>query len=124
MKYIYVAGPYSAATPEEIERNVWRAIDAGDEILKMGLWPMVPHEHHYWHARHKHDYKDWTELDLAWIRRCDGVYRMHGASPGADREVELARFLGIPIFTTMASLRALADGVRKIREATKAWGLE
>jgi hypothetical protein len=38
------------------------------------------------------------ELDFGWVRRCDAVLRLPGASSGADREVALAERLGLPVF--------------------------
>jgi len=45
-------------------------------------------------------YEHWIEHGLAMVERCDGVWRIPGESPGADREVEHAHQLGIPVFFT------------------------
>jgi hypothetical protein len=45
-----------------------------------------------------HDYELWLEIDFAWVKKCDALIRLPGESSGADREVELARSLGIPVY--------------------------
>jgi len=105
-KYVYVAGPYTG----DEEANVARAIDAATVLLRAGLFPYVPHLSHYWEARHAHHYEVWMELDFGWVRRCDAVLRLQGASSGADREVTLAESLGLPVFHSMESVLAWARG--------------
>ncbi len=50
------------------------------------------------------------ELDMVWVAQCDAVYRLPGASTGADMELELAHKLNIPVF----------HGLRELEE----WRLE
>ena len=38
------------------------------------------------------------------LRSCNGVHRIPGASGGADRDVEVARALGLSIFTELDQL--------------------
>lgn len=40
---VYVAGPYSGATREEIQQNINIAEAAGKGILKAGHTPLIPH---------------------------------------------------------------------------------
>jgi len=94
---IYVAGPYTA-NPEACTA---RAIQAGSKLLENGMAPFVPHLSHYWEKEHSafkaHGYEDWMGIDLSWIRAADCVVRLPGKSAGADREVQLATELGIPV---------------------------
>lgn len=42
----YVAAPYGASTPEEIQRNIARAVFVGALLMRLGegtCWPYVPH---------------------------------------------------------------------------------
>lgn len=96
-RYVYVAGPYTG----DEEANVVRALEAGTKLLGAGLYPYIPHLSHYWEAKYPHHYDVWMELDFGWIRRCDAVLKLPGASKGADREVDLARHLELPVFHTV-----------------------
>jgi len=110
MRFIYIAGPYTAPTAEGIERNVWAAIEAGHRLMDLGFHPFVPHLSHYSEARRPRHYEEWMALDFAWIRKCDAMLRLPGASSGADREVALARELGIPVFEAIESIAVSRSG--------------
>lgn len=51
-----------------------------------------------------YDYPIWLDMCFEQIKRCDALFRMDGFSPGADKEVELAKKLGIPVFHHHGSL--------------------
>jgi hypothetical protein len=104
MRHIYVAGPYTAPDADGVLVNVQRAIDAGNRLLDAGLWPHVPHLTHYLHERRARDYEAWMRLDFAIVERMDALLRLPGPSSGADREVELANQLGLPVFTDEQSV--------------------
>jgi hypothetical protein len=101
---VYVAGPYTAATPAGVEANVARAIEAGHALMDAGFAPFVPHLSHFSEAQRPRPYEDWMGLDLAWLPAAHAVLRLPGASKGADREVAQAVASGIPVFETVASL--------------------
>lgn len=98
--YVYVAGPISNDTIGSVRRaiNVSRALDAG------GCSCYVPHLSVLAEMVAPRDYEDWMELDFAWLKRCDALFRLPGDSPGADREVEEARRLHIPVFVLASDL--------------------
>ena len=100
MKKIYVAGPY---TNGDVAVNVRNAIMAADTIFSAGFIPFVPHLTHFWHLLAPRDYEDWLRLDLVWLESCDGLVRLEGESAGADREVQRAAELGMPIWFGLAS---------------------
>lgn len=100
---VYIAAPYTA----DPDACTAAAITAGNSVLDAGHTPFVPHLAHYWHTLHgPRDYEDWMRIDLAWLRCADAVLRLPGASSGADREVALARELGIPVVTDVTDLPA------------------
>jgi hypothetical protein len=103
MKKIYVASPYSIGDPLA---NVLRQIDAGEELINAGFYPYLPLLSHYQDIVFPHDYETWMRLTGAWLSVCDALLRLPGESPGADREVALARKLGIPVFYSIAELIA------------------
>lgn len=94
MNKIYISGPFTS----DIEGNVKKAIDAADQVLKAGMFPIVPHLNHYWDVIHKHSYDEWHRWALFWVTECDAVLRLPGHSPGSDEEEDLAEREGIPIF--------------------------
>ena len=92
---IYIAGPYSVGDPAA---NTLTAITEADKLLNAGYYPFIPHLSHYHHAILPHDYETWMELDFEYLAVCDVLIRLPGESPGADREVTLAKQRGIPVF--------------------------
>ena len=103
---VYVAGPYTAPTPEAVQANVDRAVDVGNRLLDLGFRPYVPHLSHYQHARKARHYEEWMALDFAWLEACDLLLRLHGTSSGADREVEHAKRKRIPVVHSIAEVLA------------------
>ena len=98
---VYIAGPYSKPDPVE---NMHRAIKIADGLLDVCV-PFIPHLTGTWHMVSPKPYPEWLALDLAYLERCDAVYRFPGESSGADGEVEEAKRLGIPVFYYEVQLR-------------------
>ena len=92
---IYVAGPY---TKGDVAINVRNAIEAGNTLVDVGFAPYIPHLTHFWHLVCPRPYEEWLDLDNQFLPCCDAVLRLEGESSGADKEVELAKSLGIPVF--------------------------
>ena len=46
----------------------------------------------------------WMEIDMPWVRACDILFRMDGASTGADMEVAEARSHGVPVVFSFEEL--------------------
>ena len=102
---VYIAGPY---THFDVAVNVRAAVLAGVEIMKAGHLPFIPHLYHFAHFLEPQSYDAWLRLDLRWLEACHGVLRLHGYSPGADREVEKAKVLGLPVYYSIPEcLKAL-----------------
>lgn len=100
---IFIAGPYTAGTSAAEEENVSRALRAATALLSRGHQPFVPHLSRYWHHTALANgrfvpYERWMAYTLAWVARCDALLYL-GPSPGADRELALARKLGLPVYT-------------------------
>jgi len=110
--YVYIAMPYTG----DEEKNVKAAMDVWTELCDIKIpgivvIPICPHWSHFQDARerHKRSYEEWLAWCLAMVRKCDYILRMPGVSPGADREVELARALHIPVLTSVGELRDALD---------------
>lgn len=96
---VYVAGPYSHG---DSGVNTNKAVKVGDRLLDAGMAPFIPHLFHFWHTMSPHSYDEWLNLDLAFLETCHILIRLDGDSPGADKEVELAHKLYIPVFLESA----------------------
>ncbi len=99
---IYVAGPYTADHPREIQKNVDKAIDIGLELIRKGHNPFIPHLTHYIDLRSHCDlsWEDYMRLDKAWLESCDAFFFI-SHSKGASLELEHAKTLGLKIFTSI-----------------------
>ena len=91
---VYVAGPISTG---DMFENVQRGIRAGKALLEAGLAPYVPHFDAYMFP-HGTTWNGFLEWDMEWLAKCEALYRLAGPSAGADREVEMANDLGIPVY--------------------------
>lgn len=100
---VYVAGPFSKGDQFV---NVRRACDAAQDLRLLGFIPFNPLLSSLAHFAHPMSYEEHMSEDLAWLSVCDAVFRIPGESPGADREVFLARRLRIPVFTDLAVLES------------------
>ena len=98
---VYVAGPY---TKGDVAVNVRNAYEAANRLADLGFAPFVPHATHFWHMLFPRPYEFWLELDNQFLPCCAAVLRLPGASNGADKEVQLAEALGIPVFTEIDRL--------------------
>ncbi len=92
---VYISAPY---TKGDVCENVRRACLAGDELLKKGHIPFIPHLAHLWHLISPHPWETWIQIDIALLERCDAILRLDSDSKGADLEVKRAKELGIPIY--------------------------
>lgn len=117
---VYIAGPISRG---DLAHNINQASAAFVALTQAGFAPFCPH----WSAYSgeaivktgsgtvyaiagatpnalKHS--DWLAVDLEWVAVADAVLRLPGESIGADREVNEARALGIPVYESMPELLA------------------
>lgn len=107
---IYVSGPM---TKGNFIQNIRAGINTGNELRIMGYIPFIPHLSTLWElvANPCPGYEDMMDYDLELVKRCDLIYRMPGESPGADREVALARELGIPVLFSLEEAKSFYEGL-------------
>jgi hypothetical protein len=91
---IYVAGPYTGTTLEEIENNVRRAMEAGLAIWKKGHFPYIPHLTHWPDLCAKElkidmKWSDYMQWHAPWVDHCDAIFLL-AESRGASLEVQRA----------------------------------
>lgn len=119
---IYVAGPYRAATRDDIARNIDAARVVGISAAALGWFPVIPH------ANTAHMELDlpglgdafWLAGTLEMMERCDAVVLVPGwqNSAGTRGEIIRAEELGIPIFRTLDTLPSASVFLDWARSAT------
>ena len=75
---VFVTGPYSASTPEQVTRNIERAIDIGRALFLKGYYPIIPHilVREYYTPKEDSElfgYEPLMQYTLAILARCDMV---------------------------------------------------
>ena len=105
---IYVAGPYTGSTLEEIEHNVQRAMKAGLKIWKKGHFPYIPHLTHWPDilARELEIDMDWTDYmnwHAPWVDQCDALFLL-AESKGALLECNRAKEEGKTVFHSLEDI--------------------
>lgn len=108
MNRVYIAGPYTASTPDGVLANVNRALDAGIELIKRGYTPYIPHLTHFLELRSQEtgaglEYEDYLLIDLEWLGQCDALLYL-APSPGADRELTFAQAQGLMIYRAVEEI--------------------
>ena len=77
---ILIAGPYRSGT-ESVQARIDENL-VGDEISEAMLYPVA----------HR------------LIAKCDAIYRIAGASKGADMDIEVARKYGLSVYTALENI--------------------
>lgn len=98
---VYIAAPYTKPDPAE---NTHKAMSMWFKLASLGFAPFCPHLTHFLHLMSPQPYELWLEQDAEWVKVCHAVYRMPGESPGADKEVKIAKEFGIPVFYSVTDL--------------------
>jgi nucleoside 2-deoxyribosyltransferase len=99
---VYIASPYTLG---DTAVNVRNSIDVFYELIKHGFIPFSPLAMcHTIQMIHPIEYEQWMQYDFEWVKTCDCLLRLPGDSQGADREIEVAKETGIPVFYSMKEL--------------------
>lgn len=106
---VYLAGPCTVLAIGS-SSHLLNAVSVADKLLDCGFTPLVPNAlTHIWQMIAFRDRATWLAYAAQLMRRCDAVLRLEGESEGADREVELARELGIPVYDSVTQMAELID---------------
>lgn len=110
---VYVAGPISKG---DVFENVMLGIRWGRRLLFDGLAPYVPHLDAYMTLTPGQEptsevtaWNTFLEWDLEWVASSEAVFRIKGASKGADLEVAVAKELGIPVYYEACSSGTMCE---------------
>lgn len=115
---ILIAGPYRSGTdgdPARIAANLERLEEASAPIFRLGHVPMIGE----WvalpilrtlgpdrSAEEGLDGDVMYETAHRLLQHCDAVLRLPGASAGADKDVEIARERGLPVYFSIDEIPA------------------
>ena len=91
---LYVAGPYSS---DPVIGTRLALVTAMAIYERTEFVPVVPHLTFFWHLVTPQPYDVWLDIDLTVLERCHAITRLPGESAGADREVEHAIKIGLPL---------------------------
>ena len=106
---IAIAGPYSADTPDKRQHNLAALNTAAAAVLKLGHIPVVGVNAalpivECLGADVDH-YETMMTISLALMDRCDAIL-MLGESKGANRELEVLRSKGLPVYLSIDEIPA------------------
>lgn len=103
-KCVYIAGPLSSPTCTGYLQNVHRFYSAQVALIRHGFAPFNPAaDLTVGIMAGDMEYEDYFGPNFAWLEKADAVL-MLSSSPGADRECERARELGIPVLDSVEGL--------------------
>ena len=101
MRSVYIAGPYTADTEQEIDENISRAASVAADYIRQGWAVFCPHTmtsliDRKFNADGKITYENWLTIDFYWLSKCDAVHFLPGweHSNGAKLEHMVAESLG------------------------------
>jgi len=98
---IYVAGPLNAPSAVIYIQNLHRMISVAIKIYKKGHIPFVPClDFLMGLLAGNWEYDSYFNLNQPWLEQCEALFYM-APSPGANRELETAKKLGLKIFLSL-----------------------
>jgi len=106
---IGIAGPYSADTEDQKQRNLDAMNIAAARLLEMGHLPLIGVNAALpvvTLSNIADKYKAIMEISLTLIDKCDGLFFL-GESPGANRERDLILSKGLPVYLDIHEIPAL-----------------
>lgn len=114
MKVIYVAGPYRAETPWQVEQNVRRAEGYALGIAQLGAMPLCPHTMARFFDGQCDD-QFWLDGTAELLKRCDAMFVVPyiGQSVGTESEIEIAQAMSMHRFGDIMILKAWLEATSK-----------
>jgi len=103
---VYIASPYTIG---DVAVNVATNLRMASDLISLGYCPFAPLLSHFQHMMFPQEYEIWLNLDFEWIKVCDCLLRLEGESNGADKEVEYAKSIKLPVFYSLEELRSCLE---------------
>lgn len=103
---IGIAGPYSAPTEEQRQKNLDAMNEAAARVLEKGHIPIIGMNAALpivSITNIEDKYKATMDISLAVIDKCDAIL-MIGESPGADKERDLVKSKGLPVYYSLEEI--------------------
>lgn len=100
---IGIAGPYSAITESQRQKNLDAMNEAAAKLLEMGHIPLIGVNAALpviSKANLKDNYKGIMDISLAVIDKCDALLLI-AESPGANKERDLVLSKGLPVYYSL-----------------------
>jgi hypothetical protein len=112
---IGVAGPYSAPTAEQRQANLDSMNEAAARLLEMGHVPVIGMNAALpvlAQAQVPDRYQAVMDISLAVISACDALLLI-GESPGANKERDLIRAQGKPVYARLEDVPSISSAMNK-----------
>lgn len=128
---IFIAGPYAPkdctlhSAAQLAQRNVDRAIEVGNKLIEKGHFIFIPHLSHYIHTHYSciRDYASWWyKEDNTFLEHWATALFFLGPSPGADKELALAKKLGLKIYNSIDEVYEVRCSAKRVCPLTFLWG--
>ena len=105
---IAVAGPYSASTEAARQRNLAAMNRAAAEVYQLGHVPVIGVNAAlpvvaFLAAAEQDRYEAIMAISLAVVDKCDAILIV-GESPGVNRERDLIRAKGLPVYNSITEI--------------------
>lgn len=102
---VFIAAPYSTPSmSENVHRSAhefdWMMKTLGDKVIPVSL-VVASHMHDLIFPK---DYDLWLEHCIDMLKKCDIMYVIPGKSSGKEKEIEVAKSLGMPILYSRIDL--------------------
>jgi hypothetical protein len=96
---IYIAGPLNGGHCTEYLSNLHKFIEIDRQLRKLGFYTFNPAlDFIVGIVDGTMTYDDYFDANLHWLEVCEAMFFI-GHSPGADRELQRARELGLHVYT-------------------------
>ena len=106
-KRVFICSPYTKPDPAvniNISVKMFNRLMDEDKCVPINmLWT------HFYHCIQPRSYEDWLAYCMSFLPLCQAVLRLPGESSGVDREIEIAKSLGIPVFYSVEELNKFLD---------------
>jgi hypothetical protein len=100
-------------------RNMGAGIRACERLFTLGYAPFCPWADHVYEFIADHPKRCYYEASLSWLRVADAMLVIgdHKKSEGTQREIEIAKIEGVPIFYDIDDLHVAIGPMRPLRSA-------